>query len=257
MTHILVKWLKEPKWDVYPIRNLVDMELGLRLMDDPSLLDAMGGKVFQIRWSDDERPDDAFVIAVGSLKSMEKRRNHVIQMAVGGHFAPYSDDATSSIAADVAALRAENARLLKKVTQLEDSYDASRMVKRLNKMAARNSCEPPPRPETPTKMVRLADGVAVSQRMMHQLESFNTSPAPYARALLRTVFTPDELQGCSLYGVRSNSHKDIAPKPALDRARVDAVIGMLAMFNIHPQLLFNAHITVKIFLHLLSKFEMP
>lgn len=235
MTHILVKWLKEPKWDVYPIRNLVDMELGLRLMDDPSLLDAMGGKVFQIRWSDDERPDDAFVIAVGSLKSMEKRRNHVIQMAVGGHFAPYSDDATSSIAADVAALRAENARLLKKVTQLEDSYDASRMVKRLNKMAARNSCEPPPRPETPTKMVRLADGVAVSQRMMHQLESFNTSPAPYARALLRTVFTPDELQGCSLYGVRSNSHKDIAPKPALDRARVDAVIGhTCALFRVDP-----------------------
>ncbi|CAN7985422.1 unnamed protein product, partial [Ixodes hexagonus] len=217
-----------------------------------------GGKVFRIRWSDDERPDDAFVIAVGSLKSMERRRNHAIQMAVGGHFAPYSDDATSSFAEDVAALSSENARLQKRVAQLEDSYDASRMVKRLNKMAARmNSCEPPPRPETPTKMVRLGDGVAVSQRMMDQLAAVNTSPAPYARALLRTVFTPDELRGCSLYGAKSNSHKDIAPKPGLERGRVDAVIGMLAMFSIHPQFLFNSHITVKIFLHLLSKFEMP
>ncbi|CAN8016905.1 unnamed protein product, partial [Ixodes persulcatus] len=217
-----------------------------------------GGKVFQIRWSDDERPDDAFVIAVGSLKSMEKRTNYVIQIAVGGHFAPYSDDATSSFAADVAALRSENARLQKKVTELEDSYDASRMVKRLNTMAVRmNSCEPPPRPETPTKMVRLGDGVAASQRMIDQLASFNTSPAPHARALLRTVFTPDELQGCSLYSVKSNSHKDVAPKPALQRGRVDAVIGMLAMFNIYPQLLFNSHIAVKICLHLLSKFEMP
>ncbi|CAN7987739.1 unnamed protein product [Ixodes pacificus] len=201
MTHILVKWLKEPKWDVYPFRNLVDKELGLRVMDDPSLMDAMGGggggKVFQIRWSDDKRPDDAFVIAVGSLKSMEKRRNHVIQMAVGGHFAPCSDDATSSFAADVAALRSENARLQKKVTQLEDSYDASRMVKRFDKMAARmNSCEPPPRPETPTKMVRLGDGTAVSQRMMDQLASFNTSPSlPVCKGPPAHCFHPRRASG--------------------------------------------------------------
>lgn len=42
---------------------------------------------------------------------------------------------------------------------------------------------------------------------------------------MRTLFTVDEMRGRSLFGKKSNAHKDVLAKQALDPVRVDAILG--------------------------------
>lgn len=70
MSYTLVKWLREPKWDFHLLHNLADVELGIRLNDDPAVLDAMSGNVFKVQWAEDETLDNAFVIAVVTCTSL-------------------------------------------------------------------------------------------------------------------------------------------------------------------------------------------
>lgn len=68
----------------------------------------------------------------------------------------------------------------------------------------------------------------VPKTMMDKWRAMCPTPPRFARALLRTVFTAEELKGSSLHGQPSNLRPGVAPKPALDKKRVDAVISRWA-----------------------------
>ncbi|XP_049527555.1 piggyBac transposable element-derived protein 2-like [Dermacentor silvarum] len=82
----------------------------------------------------------------------------------------------------------------------------------------------------PKKRKRWADvdiggGVTVEKGTLEKLSrACESGPGKFARALLRIVFTEDELRGRTLLGGRSNLHIDQPLKEALDPVRVQAVI---------------------------------
>lgn len=48
MSHILVKWMTEDKWDVYTIRVLKDGSIAAMLSGGPAFLDLLQGKAVKI-----------------------------------------------------------------------------------------------------------------------------------------------------------------------------------------------------------------
>lgn len=56
MTHVLVKWLTDEKWDVYPVRALVDPAVGVRVMTDESALKELKDTMQDVSWRDGEKP---------------------------------------------------------------------------------------------------------------------------------------------------------------------------------------------------------
>ncbi|XP_077515803.1 uncharacterized protein LOC144125886 [Amblyomma americanum] len=44
MTHILVKWISELKWDVYPVRSLTDVKIGMRLLMETNTISGLRGR---------------------------------------------------------------------------------------------------------------------------------------------------------------------------------------------------------------------
>ncbi|KAH6919466.1 hypothetical protein HPB50_029546 [Hyalomma asiaticum] len=75
-------------------------------------------------------------------------------------------------------------------------------------------------------MVNIGSGVLVEQSVLDRLRAHcHGLPTKFARNLLRHIFSPEELQGKSLYGKGTNRHKDDPPKEGLDPVRLDAVIG--------------------------------
>ncbi|KAH6919483.1 hypothetical protein HPB50_029529 [Hyalomma asiaticum] len=74
MTHILVKWLHEESWDVYPIRALVDSKLGFRLMTEENAMREVRGSVVDIRWSKDSPPAEAELLDFGRHRRRGGRR---------------------------------------------------------------------------------------------------------------------------------------------------------------------------------------
>ncbi|KAH7953932.1 hypothetical protein HPB49_014318 [Dermacentor silvarum] len=74
MTHILVKWIEEDKWDVYPIKSLVDPHVGLRLLEDQSAFRELRGTVQNIRWSPSDDPAPAELLYIGEPRHLERKR---------------------------------------------------------------------------------------------------------------------------------------------------------------------------------------
>ncbi|KAL1469417.1 hypothetical protein MTO96_041058 [Rhipicephalus appendiculatus] len=185
MSHILVKWLTVDAWDVYPLRNLVDAEAGRRLVESAAFIDCMAGRVYKVQSAPDAEPDDAFIIGIGSEKAMERRRN--------------------AIPANVGDI------------------DAAKMVKRLRKIinkverTSENS-------ETPAQ-VDIGNGILVPEVMIHKWKAMCPSAPRFGRALLRYLFSEEELRGASLYGRPCNARPGQPPKRALDRSKVDAIIA--------------------------------
>lgn len=64
-THVLVKWTLEEKWDVYPIRYMVDTKVGYRLLAKPSAIHDLRGSVFFFKWSDVHQPAPAELLDAG------------------------------------------------------------------------------------------------------------------------------------------------------------------------------------------------
>ncbi|KAH6921535.1 hypothetical protein HPB50_002174 [Hyalomma asiaticum] len=80
--------------------------------------------------------------------------------------------------------------------------------------------------------VSIGSGVLVERSGLDRLRTHcHGLLTKFARNLLRHVFSPEELQGKSLYGKGSNRHKDDPPKEGLDPARLDAVIGVQDPYN--------------------------
>ncbi|XP_070394289.1 uncharacterized protein [Dermacentor albipictus] len=222
MTHILVKWVSIDAWDVYPIRSLVDVEAGRRLIENPAFVDCMAGRVYRVQCAPDVEPDEAFIIGIGSEKSMEKRRNGIpVNVGdIGGRLLPavmVSDD--SHLTKRVMDLEAKN-------VQLELTLDAAKMVKRLQKIIDKVERTPAP-PEAPeaAAQVDIGNGVIVPRIMLQKWKAMCPTAPRFARALLRCVFSEEELKGSSLYGRPCNNRPDAIRKPALDRTKVDTIIA--------------------------------
>ncbi|XP_075534313.1 uncharacterized protein LOC142568128 [Dermacentor variabilis] len=80
-----------------------------------------------------------------------------------------------------------------------------------------------------SRKVDIGDGVLVEEGTLARIKNdSNGSACRYARGLLRATFAPEELINKSLFGKRSNAHKDFVAKEGLDPRRVNAVLGMYA-----------------------------
>lgn len=75
--------------------------------------------------------------------------------------------------------------------------------------------------------VDIGDGVLVDERTLSRLRRDAKDSGPrLARGFLKVLFSPEELEGKSLFGKKSNAHKNAAQKEALDFRRVYAILGM-------------------------------
>lgn len=62
---MLVKWLNDDKWDVYPVRALVDPAIGLRILTDDSSLKDLKGTTQDVSWKEGEKPARARILHFG------------------------------------------------------------------------------------------------------------------------------------------------------------------------------------------------
>ncbi|XP_049516302.1 uncharacterized protein LOC125942190 [Dermacentor silvarum] len=73
--------------------------------------------------------------------------------------------------------------------------------------------------------VNIGGGVLVETTLLERLHSHCQGPTKFARHLLRSIFTVEEMRGKSLFGKGSNAKKNAIVKEALDPVRINAVIG--------------------------------
>ncbi|XP_075534348.1 uncharacterized protein LOC142568172 [Dermacentor variabilis] len=75
MDHVLVKWVAENKWDVYPIKNVADAAVGMSLLEEPAAaVERLQGSAVDIVWEEGKPAAPALVLAVGKLSTLEKKR---------------------------------------------------------------------------------------------------------------------------------------------------------------------------------------
>lgn len=65
MTHILVKWVTERKYDVYPLRCLTDAVIGYRLSQQDKCIEEYRGTIVTVKWNVHEEPAPATLLDVG------------------------------------------------------------------------------------------------------------------------------------------------------------------------------------------------
>ncbi|KAL1468938.1 hypothetical protein MTO96_025138 [Rhipicephalus appendiculatus] len=66
MSHILIKWKDEMKWDVYLIGSVADTAVGLSLMRDPAAdLKSLKDELVNRSWDSNQPPSPAKILAVG------------------------------------------------------------------------------------------------------------------------------------------------------------------------------------------------
>ncbi|KAH9371631.1 hypothetical protein HPB48_017857 [Haemaphysalis longicornis] len=75
------------------------------------------------------------------------------------------------------------------------------------------------------EVVDIGGGVFVEKGYFEQLvHACASGPGKFARALLRHVFTLEELKGKTLFGGKGKAQGDAPKKPGLERVRVKAVV---------------------------------
>ncbi|KAH7943925.1 hypothetical protein HPB52_013174 [Rhipicephalus sanguineus] len=108
--------------------------------------------------------------------------------------------------------------------------DIKKMAKNLRKatsqLADAVSSVASPAPVTvPAAQVDIGDGVLLDKKLLERISlSTPTQPSKFARALLRAVFTVEELENSSLKGKVCPANNDAPPKKALDKRSLDAVV---------------------------------
>lgn len=255
MTHILVQWVTEQKYDVYPLRCLTDAVIGYRLSQHEKYIEEYRGNIVSVKWDVNEEPARATLLDVGSQKTLERKRSKLVA-SVGLDrpqevFETAADDSCAESqplgvgASDAEllcqlqdeneALKAENDALKLQVAELQNYRESYRLVKKLKtitkKVEELNAVVPPAHPK-----VDIGSGVLVEEGTLAALE--NNCPgaaAKFARGLLRIVFAPEELRGKSMLGKQCNAKKDATRKQALDPIRLQAVIGYtVKLYKVDP-----------------------
>ncbi|KAH7961732.1 hypothetical protein HPB52_011606 [Rhipicephalus sanguineus] len=79
--HVLVKWIAEDKWDVYPLKSVVDAAIGMSLLEDTATtLDRLKDTAVEILWQAGEPTAPAKILAVDASR-MEKRLHKMLDKA--------------------------------------------------------------------------------------------------------------------------------------------------------------------------------
>ncbi|XP_064476162.1 uncharacterized protein LOC135390081 isoform X2 [Ornithodoros turicata] len=236
MTHILLKWTTAEAWDVYPTRKMTATEI----MNDPSIVESLVGRTFEITWKSGEPPAKAHLIAAGDLGNLERRRNRLaaracknMSQASGccGHEEQIKQlqQANDDLKRNIEDL--ENMMGIQEciticwfsltVLHISDSPDIQKTVKTLERIVRKMKASQEERPVLEPNQVDPGSGVYVSSATLTRLqESYKDSPSKFARALTRVLFTDEELKNRSLFGKQANSHKNKDPRPVLDENRV-------------------------------------
>ncbi|XP_049517510.1 uncharacterized protein LOC125943141 [Dermacentor silvarum] len=123
----------------------------------------------------------------------------------------------------VKQLEDEARELRKRAADAENILDSYDMVKKLRKMMRK--MEKKPSAAVEADKVNIGGGVLVETTLLERLHSHCQGPTKFARHLLRSIFTVEEMRGKSLFGKGSNANKNAIVKEALDPVRVNAVIG--------------------------------
>ncbi|XP_040072656.1 uncharacterized protein LOC120844776 [Ixodes scapularis] len=148
-----------------------------------------------------------------------------------------------------AALRVENERLQLAVRELEAVIDATGMVKRLHRMLraqeadqVRQAGQAAAAALVPAAMTDIGCGVLVESSTLQVLrKAAKSSGCKFARSLVKVLFPNDSWKEKSLHGRRSNAHKDIDAKEALDPTIVKAILGYTCMeFDVQLTALTNS-----------------
>ncbi|KAH7951986.1 hypothetical protein HPB52_016403 [Rhipicephalus sanguineus] len=188
MTYVLVQWVSENKWDVYPISCIEDAAVGYRLYTDKKSIGELRGTV---NTHSDEGSDSE-----EKLSQLEKENRDI---------------------------KEENKRLKRALEETQNYRESYRMVKKLK--AIIEKVENAEREVVRPVLVDIGSGVMVEELQLDNLErGCPGNPGKFARGLLRILFTPDELKGKSLFGRKCNAKKDLEAKEALNPVRVKAVI---------------------------------
>lgn len=65
-THVLVKWATEEKWDVYPVRCIIETEIGHQLLYGKKNADNLRGTKVTVKWAEDKEPAPAILVESGT-----------------------------------------------------------------------------------------------------------------------------------------------------------------------------------------------
>ncbi|XP_064475587.1 uncharacterized protein LOC135389474 [Ornithodoros turicata] len=228
MSHILVKWVTAEAWDVYPTRFMTDVATATQIMSDPSIVETLVGRTYQVAWKTGEPPADAYLVAAGEEKKLERKRNRLASRASAHNTTQHSSCCTHLD--QLKEAEKENSRLKRKLEEQQDLYDLQKTVRTL-KRVIRDLKGVGETTVSELNMVDIGHGVAVSKATLTRLEeTYKDSACKFARSLMRVVFTDEEMINKSLFGKQANSHKEREVKPALDSRRVNAVLGMFAFY---------------------------
>ncbi|XP_064468453.1 uncharacterized protein LOC135379129 [Ornithodoros turicata] len=246
MAYILVKWVAEETWDVYPIRNLVDVKTATQIARKPSSVTGFTGKVFDVKWRETEEPSPAYLVAAGEERRMEKLRSELADQSLAESHEPTTPSRAERVPGDnahednpvmtlevhqknrccehkaqVKRLRKEKLRLEARLAEAEARQGAEKMVKRLDRILRNfqgNGSAPAEED--------IGNGVFVNKSVLDRLyNTFRTDACKFARNLMRSLFDTEELRNRSLYGIASNVKKGAPIKPAVDRKRLDAILN--------------------------------
>lgn len=248
--HVLVKWASEDKWDVYPVRNIKSQTVVCQLIDDPKCVSTLTNQAVQFLWKDDEYAP-AYILGIGSQMAMERKRTRlVMDQAAPSSSARPKRKCSCGMEQELLILRQEledsRARIGELATELDeerskrkkikDKYieakellDIKKMASNLRKATSQltDSLSSAASPAiVPAAQVDIGDGVLIDEKLLERITlSTQTQPSKFARALLRAVFTVEELENSSLKGKVCPANKDAPPKKALDKRRLDAVVS--------------------------------
>lgn len=65
MSHILIKWVAEEKWDVYPVRALADTNVGYRLVAQEGAIKKLRGSIQDVFWEEGQPAAPAILLNCG------------------------------------------------------------------------------------------------------------------------------------------------------------------------------------------------
>ncbi|XP_064463088.1 uncharacterized protein LOC135373996 [Ornithodoros turicata] len=227
--HVLVKWPGSCQLDVYPVDRMVDVDVGLQLINDRGYLDEVRHKNFLFTWDKNAEPAEAIVVDVGSADLMEKKRSRVLKAMrlVEGLFdsAAAACGSCDSYKRRVEDLERENERLQRKLSKAKKKCDMQNMVTQMSQVVEAATQERASAIVSSPK-VDIGLGVLVDEVILHRIGSMSGNcPKRYARGLMRAVFTTEELCGGTLTGNSCNAKRELSRRPALDQTRVSAVLG--------------------------------
>ncbi|KAH8035379.1 hypothetical protein MRX96_032858 [Rhipicephalus microplus] len=160
MTHVLVKWITEESWDVYPVRAIKTTTVAFRLLSETKSIRKLRGTVVLVDWDDSQQPAEAKLLDFGTQKAMEQKRSRLAKAAVATASSRTEEtpaetqrepqngsDCCCDLAVQVRVLEDRIQDLEQRLQEARKEYDSLTMVKKSRKLVRRleNLLEQPKR----------------------------------------------------------------------------------------------------------------